>query len=112
MRVLVVVAAGVQIGAHVLQIALLARARVVDAARTLGVELWAALLGAAWFAATLGSTHALAEQDMTTRIAGACGVVALLALATWLALPHLPAGKALSRRGIRISWRPRVSQPS
>jgi len=112
LRLIVLVAAGVQIAVHFLQIALLARIRVVDAVGTLGVEASAALLGAVWYIATWLTMSSFSEQGMATRIVVAGGVVVFLTVATWLALPHLPAGKAFSRRGIRIALRPRMSRPS
>ena len=109
MRVIILAAAGVQIAVHVLQITLLARVRLVDAVGTLRVEVWAALLAAVWYIATMLTTHSLSAHGMATRIVVSCGVIALLTVATWFVLPHLPAGRAFSRRGIRIAWRPRVS---
>jgi O-antigen/teichoic acid export membrane protein len=112
MRAIMLVAAGVQIAVHLLQVALLARVRMVDAAGTLRGEASAALLGAVWYIATMLTTQALSGEETAARIGASAGVVALLTLATWLVLPHLPAGRAFSRRGIRIAWRPKVSQPS
>jgi len=112
MRVIMLVAAAVQIAVHIMQIALLARVRLVDAVGTLRVEVWAALLAAVWYTATMLTTHSFSGHGLATRIVVSCGVIALLTLATWFALPHLPAGRAFSRRGIRIGWRPRMSQPS
>jgi lipopolysaccharide exporter len=112
MRTLVLVAAGIQIAVHVLQVALLARERLVEALGTLRVEIWAALLSAVWYLALMLTTHSLSGYGMAIRIAVSGGVVALLALATWLALPHLPAGRAFSSRGIRIPGRPWASVAS
>jgi O-antigen/teichoic acid export membrane protein len=112
MREIVLVAAVVQIAVHVLQIALLARVRIVDAVGTLRVEVWAAVLAAVWYMATMLTTQSLSGHALAIRIVASCGVIALLTVATWLALPHLPAGRAFSSRGIRIAWRPKVSQPS
>ena len=112
MRVLVLAAAGVQIAAHILQIALLARVRVIDAVATVRVQVWAALLATVWYIATMLTTNELEGSGLAMRIVVSFGVVALLALGSVLALPYLPAGKAFSRRGIRITWRARASQPS
>jgi O-antigen/teichoic acid export membrane protein len=111
MRTIVLVAAGIQIAVHLFQLALLARLRSVDVFGTLRVEAWAALVSAGWYLATLATTHSLDGQGLALRLAGSAGVTAVLALATWLALPHLPAGRAFTRRGIPITWRPRLSQP-
>jgi O-antigen/teichoic acid export membrane protein len=103
MRSIALMAAGVQIGAHLGQIALLARVKVIDAVGTLRAEAWAGLLAGAWYTVTMLTTHSLAGYDLAARIVAACGVTTLLALATWVALPYLPAGRAFSRRGIRIA---------
>jgi O-antigen/teichoic acid export membrane protein len=110
MRAIVLVAAGIQIAVHVLQLTLLARVRLVDAVGTLRAEVWAAVLSAVWYLATMLTTQSFSGQAMAVRIVVSCGIVALLTLATWYALPHLPAGRAFSRRGIRIPWRATVSE--
>jgi len=112
MRTIVLVAAGVQAAAHLLQIALLARVRIVDAIGTLRAEGSSALLAFVWYIVTMLTTEALSGYGMGTRVVVSCGVVLLLALATLLALPHLPAGRVLSRRGIRSGWLPRMSRLS
>jgi lipopolysaccharide exporter len=112
MRGIVLVAVAVQIPAHALQVALLARRRVVDALGTLRMELWSGAIAAVWYAATVLATHLLSETDTAIRIAASGCVVGLLVISTWLALPLLPAGRALSRRGIALRWRPRISQAS
>jgi lipopolysaccharide exporter len=109
-RAIVLVAAAIQIAVHAAQIMLLARVHSVDAVGTLRVEVWSALLGAAWYMATMLTTDSLSGQGITTRIVASCGVIGLLTLATWLVLPHLPAGKAFARRGIRIAWRTNLSK--
>ncbi len=112
MRAIVLVAAGVQIAVHVLQITLLAGVRLVDAMGTFRAEAWGALVAGIWYIATMLTTHSVSGEGLAIRIVASCSVVALLALATWAALPHLPAGRAFSRRGIRIPWRATVSQAS
>jgi hypothetical protein len=111
MRVIVLIAAGVQIAAHVLQIALLARVQVVDPIGTLLAEAWTAVVAGVWYIVTTVTTHAFDERGITTQFLAGCAVVALLGLATWVTLPHLPAGRALSRHGIPVAWRPGISRP-
>ncbi len=108
MRTIALVACGTQIVAHLLQVVLLARTRFIDGVGVLKAELAATLVSFVWYAATALTTNALSESTMGARLAGACLVVGLLTLATWIALPFLPAGRAFARRGIRVSWRPRA----
>jgi lipopolysaccharide exporter len=112
MRTIVFVAAGIQAATNALQVTLLARLRSVDAMGTLRVELWAAALAGVWYIVTMLATRALSDDALGVRIAGSCGAVALLALGSWFALPYLPAGKAFASRGIRMTWRPKLTQPS
>jgi hypothetical protein len=102
MRRIVLAASGIQLVIHVLQIVLLARTHSVDAAGTLRVEAWAGLIGAVWYVATMLTTNALTGKDLAARIVASSVVVILLGAATWLAFPHLPAGRAFIRRGVRI----------
>ncbi len=110
MRGIVLVAVGVQAAVHLLQIALLARSGFVDGLATLRTEAFSALMAAAWYLGTAATTQSLASYDLAVRIGAACTVVALLTLTTWLILPSLPAGRAFTRRGIRVPLHPRVSR--
>lgn len=112
MRTIAFVAAGIQAAVNGLQIAVFARLRSVDAVGTLRVELWAASLAAVWYIVTMLTTHLISDQALGIRIAASAGVVALLTLGSWIALPHLPAGRAFASRGMRITWRPKLTQPS
>jgi lipopolysaccharide exporter len=105
MRAIVLVAVAVQIPVHALQVALLARRRVVDAVGTLRVEVWSGGIAAIWYIAAMLTTHLLGSEELVLQIAASSGVVALLIVGTWLALPFLPAGRALSARGIPIRLR-------
>jgi lipopolysaccharide exporter len=112
MRTIVFIAAGIQAAVHALQVLLLARVGSVNAVGTLRVELWAASLAAVWYIATMLTTDALGDQGLAIRIVASFGVVALLTLGSWLALPHLPAGRAFTSRGIRITLRPKFTPSS
>jgi O-antigen/teichoic acid export membrane protein len=105
MRTLVLVAAGVQVWLHILQVALLARADLISAKGIVLAEIWAAAVTLAWFAATTLTSHVVAAHGLAVRLAASSVVVVLLGVATWLVLPYLPAGQALTRRGFR-AWRP------
>ena len=107
MREIALVAAGVQVAVHLFQIALFARTGIADGAGTLRAEGWAALLAGLWYVATMLTTHLVVHQGMAERLVVSGLVLVALAGATWLALPHLPAGRAFSRRGIAVRWRPR-----
>lgn len=109
MRTIVLVAAGVQLGAHALQIALLAQARIVDAVGTLRAEGSSGLLALVWYLITMLTTEGMSEQSLGARVGVSCGVLLLMGLTTWLVLPYLPAGRALTRRGIPLGWLPRIS---
>ena len=112
MRTIAFVAAGIQAAVNGLQIILLARLRSVDAVGTLRVELWAASLAAVWYIVTMLTTRSLSDQALGIQIVASCVVLALLTLGSWIALPHLPAGRAFASRGIRTTWRTKVTQPS
>jgi lipopolysaccharide exporter len=106
MRAIVLVAAAIQIPVHVLQVALLARRRVVDALGTARVEAWAAGVAAVWYLATMLTTQLFSDSSVVTRVVASGCVVGLLAVATLLALPRLPAGRALAQRGVVPRWLP------
>jgi len=108
-RAIVLAAAAIQLAVHGLQIVLLHRVKTVDAIGTVRAEVWAAGLATVWYVVTALSTHALSGSAMSVRIVASCALVVLLSVATWLALPHLPAGRAFSRRGIRITWQLKAS---
>jgi O-antigen/teichoic acid export membrane protein len=109
MRAIALVSALIQVIVHIVQVFLLARIRLVHARSILFVESLAALVAAVWYAATTLTLHSLSGADLAARIGASSGVVAVLALGTWAALPYLPAGRAFSRRGIRTTLRPRMS---
>jgi PST family polysaccharide transporter len=104
MRELVLAAAAVQVGIHIFQLGVLAREGLIDGGGTIVAEAWAALLAIAWYVATAVTLHSLADYSIVARAAGSAALVALLMVATRIALPYLPAGRAFSRRGIRILW--------
>jgi O-antigen/teichoic acid export membrane protein len=108
-RTIVLVAAALQVAVHAFQIALLARTRSLDPAGTVRVELWAVAIAAVWYIGTMLTTQLLVDDGMAVRVAASCIVFAGLALGTFLVLPHLPAGKAFARRGIRVTLRPKLS---
>ena len=110
-RGIVVVAAAIQVALHVVQIGLLARVRMVDAPAILRAELVAVVLAGIWYAAAVGTSEAVSDVGVFGQVVLGSALVALLTISTWLALPHLPAGRAFARRGIRIPLRTR-SQPS
>jgi O-antigen/teichoic acid export membrane protein len=112
MRAIVLVAAAVQIPVHMLQVALLARRRVVDVAATAKAEAWAAAIAAVWYLATLLTTELTVERGIVARIVSSGCVVVLLIAATYAALPRLPAGQALARRGVGVGWRPKLARTS
>ena len=110
MQRLALVAAGVHVVVHLFQIALFARARLIDAVGTLRAEAWAGSVALVWYLAPMLTTNVVSEQTIAIRLLASAVVVALLTVSTWLVLPRLPAGKAFSRRGIPITWRVKVSQ--
>jgi lipopolysaccharide exporter len=112
MRTIVLVAAGIMAAVHAFQFFLLARVGYVNARGTLRVELWAASLAVVWYLTTLVAYHVLSDSATWIQAVGSCGVLLLLTAASWLALPHLPAGKAFASRGIRIPLRPKLTQSS
>lgn len=111
-RTIVLVAAALQVAVHVFQIVLLARTRSLDPAGTARAELWAVAISAVWYMATMLTTQLLAGNSIGVRVASSCIAFAVLTLATWLVLPHLPAGRAFLRRGIRLSWHQRPGSVS
>ena len=65
-----------------------------------------------WYIVTMLTTRSLSDQALGIQIVASCVVLALLTLGSWIALPHLPAGRAFASRGIRTTWRTKVTQPS
>ena len=110
MQEIVLAAAVIQVAVHVFQLALLARVRLVDVMATLRVEMSAGVLAIVWYIVTMLSAQAVLERSVAVQLVAGGGILAALALATWLALPHLPAGKALDRHGVRVAWRPSASR--
>jgi hypothetical protein len=102
MRTLVLVAVGVQIAVHALQVGVLAQLGTIGLRGTIAAEAWAMAVATVWYIATAMVTNGLSEATVATRVAGSLGIGAALAAGTWFLLPHLPAGRALVRRGIRI----------
>jgi O-antigen/teichoic acid export membrane protein len=111
-RTIVFIAAGIMAAVHVLQIVILARLGTIDAARTLRAELWAASLAIVWYLATMLTNHELSDRPLGVQIGGSGAVLLFLTAASWVALPHLPAGRAFASRGIRITLRPKVTPSS
>ena len=110
-RSIVLVAVGILLVIHLLQIALLARLGTVDLRGTLVVDAWAGVVASVWYIATMLTSTALADTPLAVQLVASLAVSVLLAAVTWLLLPRLPAGKALLRRGIRVPWSPRPSEP-
>jgi O-antigen/teichoic acid export membrane protein len=103
MRTIVVVAAAVQLAVHALQVVLLGRLGTIDVRGTLRTEAGAALLALVWFAATFVTARLTADQGLAPELIACFGAIVALTAMTWYAFPHMPAGKALARRGIALS---------
>lgn len=102
MRTIVLAAVGVHLAIHVFQLVLVSRAGTLELGGTLRVEAWALVVAAVWYIATMAVTDASASAGLAVKLGSSAAVAGLLAVATWLVFPRLPAGKALIRRGIRI----------
>ena len=112
MRVIVIVAAAVQVAVHTFQLVLLGRRGTIDVSGTLRAEAAAAALALVWYGATLLVASVTSDLDLPLQLLACLGATVVLTVATLTALPRIPAGKALSRRGVdpllRISslrWR-------
>jgi hypothetical protein len=112
MRTVVLVAAAIMAAVHALQLAVLARMGSLDGVGTLRAELWSGAIAAVWYLATMLTNHEFSDRPLLVQVGASAVVLAILAAASLVALPHLPAGRAFANRGIRIALRPKLTQSS